>query len=194
MKALNNYLEENIDYLVDNVNLFMNKSDKEIEDFVGEYMIANNLAVSTVSGTPIVIAQPVSITSSNSLRRARKSYRGVVGESFEQSGHMEVMSEEISQPSAEEEGRKFAYRLQKAICTDKKLYDLLYDTDACDTLKNTIIGILPQLLVAMGVTGAITGTIWVAIIAAAIALILRVGYNMYCQVYWEKEGNPFEKK
>ena len=82
---------------------------------------------------------------------------------------------------ANKEGKKFWKRfkdkLQRAICNDPKIKDLLTGQG---TLKEYLITGIPLVLAALGL--GVLNPVTLAIIAAVFALIVKVGFQAYCEV------------
>jgi hypothetical protein len=87
----------------------------------------------------------------------------------------------MSTNEAKEEGRKFWQRfkdkLRSAICNDSKIKELL---EGDGTLKDYLIAGIPLILAALGI-GALN-PLALAIVAAVVALIVKVGFQAYCEM------------
>jgi hypothetical protein len=86
----------------------------------------------------------------------------------------------ITTSEAKEEGRKFWQRfkdkLRSAICNDPKIKELL---EGDGSLKDYLIAGIPLILSALGI-GALN-PLALAIVAAVVALIVKVGFQTYCE-------------
>ncbi|PLX08130.1 MAG: hypothetical protein C0596_07470 [Marinilabiliales bacterium] len=85
----------------------------------------------------------------------------------------------LTPKDAKKEGKKFWKRfkeeLQEAICSDDKIKKLM---DGKGTLKEYLVVGIPMVLAALGVA---LNPIFLAIIAAVFALIIKVGFRAYCE-------------
>jgi hypothetical protein len=93
----------------------------------------------------------------------------------------------ISKTKAEREGKRFWKQMQdklkEVICTDKNMQELLADeNELADYLKQGI----PLLLAALGI--AALSPLWLSIVAIIFALIIKVGFKIYCAAYIVKQA------
>ena len=87
----------------------------------------------------------------------------------------------VTRTNANKEGKKFWKRfkdkLQKAICNDPKIKELMTGNG---TLQVYLITGIPLVLAALGL--GVLNPVTLAIIAAVFALILKVGFEAYCEI------------
>jgi hypothetical protein len=87
----------------------------------------------------------------------------------------------VTKINAKKEGKKFWKRfkekLQKAICNDPKIRELM---EGEGTLKDYLKVGIPLVMAALGL--AVLNPVVLAIIAAVFALIVRVGFKAYCEI------------
>ena len=122
-------------------------------------------------------------TSSNSIEVLKPKMYNEGTEKFSMRKSMNFVSEtEPLQPiEAEEEGRRFWQRfkdkLRVTICNDSKIKELLEGDGA---LKDYLIAGIPLILAALSI--AALNPLVLAIIAAVFALIIKVGFQAYCEI------------
>ena len=87
----------------------------------------------------------------------------------------------VTRTNANKEGKKFWKRFKKkkkkAICNDPKIKELMTGNG---TLKDYLITGIPLVLAALGL--GVLNPVTLAIIAAVFALILKVGFEAYCEI------------
>jgi hypothetical protein len=88
-----------------------------------------------------------------------------------------------NEEDSKQDGEKFFKRLnekiQKEICTNKTIYSLFMEEN---NLKSALSQILPIVLAGIAVS---LNAIGMAILIAILALIIKVGYQSYCEKVWE---------
>lgn len=106
-----------------------------------------------------------------------------VGEKFSMMKSLNYVTnvKPVTKLNAKKEGKKFWKRfkdkLQKAICNDPKIKELLTGNG---TLKEYLIAGIPIILAAIGLS--VLNPVTLAIIAAVFALIIKVGFEAYCEI------------
>jgi len=87
----------------------------------------------------------------------------------------------LTKANAKKEGKKFWKRfkdkLQKNICNDPKIKELLAGKGS---LKDYLITGIPLVLAALGL--GVLNPVTLAIIATVFALIIKVGFEAYCEI------------
>lgn len=143
------------------------KSENEIFELIGNALHDSGMTVSTSKTFDII--HPKMYNESLEKFSMEKSFDFVAD------------TEPLTAEDAKEEGRNFWKRfkdkLKSAICNDSKIRDLLTGDG---TLKDYLIAGVPLILAALGL-GAINPLL-LAIIAAVFALIVKVGFQAYCEV------------
>lgn len=95
--------------------------------------------------------------------------------------HYYTAKSALSKKEAEEEGKSFWLRfkdkLKIAICNDPKIKELMTGQGK---LKDYLIVGIPLVLAALGV--AVLNPILLAIVATVFALIVKVGFDAYCEI------------
>lgn len=125
----------------------------------------------------------LTVSSSNSFAILQPKMFNEGIEKFSMKKSMDFVSETdpLTPNDAEAEGRRFWQRfkdkLRAAICNDSKIKELL---EGDGTLKDYLIIGIPLILAALGV--AVLNPVWLAIIAAVFALIMKVGFQAYCEI------------
>jgi hypothetical protein len=161
-----------IDRLVGDVEALRTRSEDDILNYAGNLLVANGLTVSgSESGTVVVTAAEVF-----NLQKSLAAFH--------------LADSAVNAAAAE--GGKFKERLEYAVCSSPTLYKLLGDNDGNSTVKDTIkksLDIVVPMICSATVAGALAG-FWVGLIAAALALMLKIGYAAYCATYWDANGKP----
>ena len=172
-------IEIDIDQLLEDVEFLKDKNEEDILAFVGRLLVDNGYTVSDSGDCVIVPDEEFS---------AQKSYTSLM----QSDGFTNAAKATKTTKTAKAKGKKFKARLKDAICTNTTIFKLLGDGGKNDdAAKDTIKKILPDLLKLLGIgsAGSVAG-IWLGIIAAALALLLKLGYDAYCKAYWKKNGKP----
>jgi len=122
----------------------------------------------------------LTISSSNSFEILQPKMFNEGTEKFSMKKSMKFVSDTdpLSPNEAEEEGRRFWQRfkdkLRVTICNDPKIKEL-FEGDG--SLKNYLIIGIPLILAALSIT---LNPLGLVIIATVFALILKVGFQAYC--------------
>ncbi len=166
LKELEKYVESNIDTLVSEVSMLEGKSEDEILGYVGKMLMTNGYTVSgNVEGNVIVPAEPVNLQRSFAVFfPADNITKGMT--------------------AAAVEGKSFKKRLKYAVCTNETLIKLFGD-NANTSVRDIIKKGLPTVVTVLG--GSIGG-FWLAVAAAALALLLKLGYKAYCDGYRDENA------
>lgn len=122
-------------------------------------------------------------STSNSLEILHPKMFNESTEKFSMKKSMKFVSEtdSLTPTAAQDEGRKFWRRfkdkLKAAICNDTRIKELL---EGDGSLKDYLMAGIPLVLAALGI-GALN-PLALVIIAAVFALILKVGFQAYCEI------------
>lgn len=124
----------------------------------------------------------LTVDTSNSFKILQPKMFNEDDEKFNMLKSMKFVSETkpLSVNEAEEEGRRFWGRfkdkLKVAICTDSKIKELLKGDG---TLKDYLIYGIPLIITALGISTL--NPVALTIIASIFALIIKVGFQAYCE-------------
>lgn len=88
-------------------------------------------------------------------------------------------SEEDNKQEGEKLFKRINTKIQKEICTNETIYSLFMKEN---NLKSALSQILPIVLAGIAVS---LNAIGMAILIAILALIIKVGYETYCEKVWE---------
>ena len=168
MINLSQMTEQDYEKMAQEINeISQTKSETELLELIGTALHDSGLTVSTNKSSQIV--QPKMFNENKEKFSVLKSLNFV------------VESEPLTPDDAKNEGEKFWYRfkdkLQKVICSDSRIKELITGNG---TLKDFIVAGIPLVLVALGL--ATINPIFLAIIAAVFALIVKVGFQAYCEL------------
>lgn len=168
MINLSQMTEQDYEKMAQEINeISQTKSETELLELIGTALHDSGLTVSTSESSEIV--QPKMFNENKEKFSVAKSFDFV------------VKSEPLTQNDAKEEGEKFWYRfkdkLQDVICTDSRIKELITGNG---TLKDFIVAGIPLVLAALGLITI--NPVFLAIIAAVFALILKVGFKAYCEL------------
>ena len=178
MESIIEYLEGNLDALVSDVEMLMGKGEAEILAYAGGLLTANCCAVGEVSMGSMVVSARFTV---------KQSYSAFEPSSLLAGG------------AAAKEGARFKERLQYAVCTNRTLYDLFGNSGSMtvkEVIQTTLSYVVPLVVSATAAATPAAGFL-TGIVAAALALILKIGYAAYCSVYWEENPtvlNNFKNK
>jgi hypothetical protein len=145
-------------------------SDSQTEDSLME-IIGNALhdsGLTTSSDNSFLILQPKAFN------------EGIEKFSLKKSVSFVADTAPLTSVEAKEEGRRFWRRfrdkLRNAICNDSKIRELL---EGDGNLKDYLIAGIPLILAALGI--GVLNPLALAIIATVVALIVKVGFQAYCE-------------
>ena len=192
MYDLNKYLEEHIDTLVSDVEMLMAKDENEILGYVGNMLTANGYTVSENPDDSLIVP-----AKTFNMGKSFAAFHSVAGLQNMQAAARKSFADDVqkTEKSKAEESLKFKRRLEYAVCTSPALYQALGDNkpegQPDGTLKDKVQYFLPLVLKAVGIKAI--ACIWVGVIAAALAMILKLGYTAYCSVYWQKNPKVLKK-
>ena len=176
---LDKYLDENIDNIANDVIMLKEEEENDILFYVGSMLQANGYTVSDSEDDSVIVAEEFSLMKSLNVFNVFIT---------EESQTKSSDSASAIRAAAISTGGKLKDRLQKTICSDEHIYNVLGSyTD--DNVKNVIKSLLPKIATLVGVS--LTSGFWIGVIAAVLALIIKLSYNAYCQTYWDK--NPSVK-
>ena len=185
MESLKMYVEDHIDTLVSEVNMLESKSEDEILSYIGSMLVANGYTVSgSAEGSIIVPAETFDLRRSFEVFSPAAKTRGMMTADTE--SMMAAEPEEMT--AAATEGMSFGKRLEYAVCTDATLFKFFGDKEN-SPVEEVIKEGLPLVGAVLGV-GSVLGGFWLGVAAAALALLLRLGYKTYCADFWVKNGKP----
>lgn len=141
------------------------KSESELLELIGNALHDSGFTVSTSKSSHII--QPKMFNEETERFSMAKSFNFVEDR------------KPFASDDAKKEGKKFWDRskdkLQKIICNDPDIKDLILGNG---TLKDLIILGIPLVLTALGL--ATISPVFLAIIGAVFALIVKVGFRAYC--------------
>lgn len=124
----------------------------------------------------------LTVSSSNSFEILQPKMFNEGLEKFSMRKSMRFVSdtEPLTKPEAEAEGKRFWKRFKEklnvAICNDVKIKELI---ETQGTLKDYLIAGIPLILSALSIT--FLNPLALAIVAAVFALIIKVGFQAYCE-------------
>jgi hypothetical protein len=145
----------------------LDQTEDSLFQTIGNAMHDNGLTVSTEDSMELF--QPKAFNEGSEKFNMVKSF-SYVSDTMALSAH-----------DAKGEGRsfwtRFKTKLRGTICNDVKIKELLDgEGKLTDFLKTGI----PLIIAALGLT--VLNPLWLAIIAAVFALILKVGFKTYCEI------------
>lgn len=143
------------------------KSETELLELIGNALHDSGMTVSTNDSFEII--------------RPKMFDEGIERFSIVKSYSFVANTNALKPKDAKKEGEKLWKRLKdklrKVICTDPKIKELITGNG---TLKDFLIAGIPLLLAALGISTL--NPVLLAIIAAIFALILKVGFQEYCEM------------
>ncbi|MEQ8242354.1 hypothetical protein [Fulvivirga sp.] len=165
MKQLAEFTEEDFENLEKDIYRLSDRSADDLYRIIGNGLYDLALKVSENEGESIV-------ESSMSFSKKLNTIAAV--------DYVEN-AESIASASASENGKgffkRFKQRLKNAICNDEKIKKLM---EGKGSLKEYLIIGIPMVLAALGM--AALNPVLLAIIAATFALIVKVGWEAYCNI------------
>lgn len=142
------------------------QNERSLLTILGHALHDSGLKVSSANSFEIL--EPKTANKSNEKFNIKNSLRYV------------AETDPLTPDEAEAEGKKFWKRfkdkLRTALCNDSKIKQLL---EGEGTLKDYLIAGIPMVLSALGI--AMLNPVALAIIGASFALIIKVGFQAYCE-------------
>jgi hypothetical protein len=173
MAKLEDYLNENIDTIVVDVEKMETLSESDLYATIGNALEEDGLSVSQPDSQFIVeLIKPKLNISNNHTQKAN------IADIAEKLRNVNFGSAKGHNQATINKGKSFAERLKKSFCTEPDLVKLFTEKG---TLKNRLVIAIPILA---GILGVPVLSPWLIIlIAATIALIGKKGFMVYCEGY-----------
>ena len=166
MTNVNQITDEELNDMAYDIKALSNKNENYLYELIGNSLYDVGLDIATSDNQQLV--KPAMWDSAGNIKISR-AVRYV------------MKTEPLIKEKAKTKGKKFWKRfkisLQNTICNNPQIVDIL--SGNVDKLKQGLKTIIPIILSVLGLTLCPPA---LAIIASAIALILKVGINVYCKV------------
>lgn len=143
------------------------KSENELYEIIGNALHDSGMTVSDSNNFEIIM--PKAFDEKQERFSMLKAFNFVAD------------TESLTKNKAEKEGRdfwdRFKDKLKTTICTNPQI-SALFNNEG--KLKDYLIAGIPLILAALGI--AMLSPVWLAVIAAVFALIMKVGFKAYCEI------------
>lgn len=143
------------------------QSEDELFEIIGHALHDSGLTTSTTNSYEIF--RPKMIDESKERLSMKKSLKFV--------GDTKPMATKTAKEEGKRFWKRFQAKLRAAICNEPKIRELL---EGDGTLKDYLIAGVPLIFAALGLVSL--NPLALAIVAGVVALIVKVGFQSYCEI------------